>query len=49
LVSRFLGREEAKALKKCFREKKLRVSRPIIKSPEAWLKACQRAPIKIVA
>jgi predicted metal-dependent hydrolase len=49
LVSRFLGREEAKALKKCFREKKLRVSRPIIKSPEAWLKAVDRAPIKIVA
>ena len=49
LVSRFLGREEAKALKKCFREKKLRVSAPTIKSPEAWLKAVQRAPIKAVA
>lgn len=49
LVSRFLGRAEAKALKKCFREAKLRVTPPTVKSPEAWLKACERAPIKIVA
>lgn len=49
LVSRFLGREEAKGLKLSFRKKKLRYTKPTIKSPEAWLNAVKRAPIKIVA
>ena len=49
LVSRFLGRAEAKSLKQSFREHKLRYTKPVIKGPEAWLKAVQTVPIKITA
>jgi|14BtaG_2_1085337.scaffolds.fasta_scaffold01867_6 hypothetical protein len=49
LVSRFIGQVESKGLKKTFRAAKLRVSPPIIKSPEAWLRAVARAPIKMSA
>lgn len=49
LVSRFLGRAESKGLKSHFRKSKLRVTPPIVKSPESWLKAVRRAPIKAVA
>lgn len=43
LVSRFIGREQAAYLKKCFKDKKLKVTESSnIKSPEVWKKGYDR-------
>jgi putative metallohydrolase (TIGR04338 family) len=42
LVSRFMGRDAAKALKAEFKERKLRMTVPKIKEPEVWLKSYRR-------
>lgn len=43
LVSRFMGAEKGKSLKKCFRDQGLKMSiRTTMKTPEQWLESVQR-------